>query len=357
MKKTGPSLYYASDKNILDALNQSKVDNETLQTLFRRRNIVCSKSTKREDLARFFSRLTHDLLDHHDLSDRLGVVSRREKVSAVDLIGTVSQDALQRSVDAIRERLAAHGDIVQPTTTATSFFLNVKYSIIDYKKSEFSQLQHRNGVIELIPDGDKVVVRSSKGEYLDEVRDDLIRILQAEMGGKLERREVSLFHHPNPEARSQFFFDLITNLPGYARRDVTDVFVYKPLPGPDGDEDIDSEPHIDRIVLRGRGISQSELLRDLTKEKSYYIAKVGWIATELLGVGAGYDIEATFSDPVHCTGFSYILRGVFDLSDHGRLSKARRNPIQQEIDTISRVIEQKARDLIAKLDSSGSAGG
>ena len=76
MIKKGASLYYASDKNIFDAINQSKVNNETLQTMFLRRNIVCSKHTEREGLAEFFSRLTHDYLDHQDLSNRLGVVSR-----------------------------------------------------------------------------------------------------------------------------------------------------------------------------------------------------------------------------------------------------------------------------------------
>jgi hypothetical protein len=62
MKKRayGPSLYYATDKNIFDALNQHKVDAATVAKLFHRRNIVVSKKTLREDLAQYFSRLTHD---------------------------------------------------------------------------------------------------------------------------------------------------------------------------------------------------------------------------------------------------------------------------------------------------------
>lgn len=39
MKKRahGPSLYYASDKNVFDALNQHKVDTPTVVKLFQRR--------------------------------------------------------------------------------------------------------------------------------------------------------------------------------------------------------------------------------------------------------------------------------------------------------------------------------
>lgn len=355
--KKGPSLYYASDKNIFDALNQSKVDRDTIQAMFRRRNVVCSKQTKRDELSRFFSRLTHDLIDHHDLSARLGVVPRRERVTAVDLVGEPpTRDALQRAVDVLKSKLGSHGDVVQVTNHGESISLRINYSVIDYKKSEFSQLQHRTGVIEVIRESGRLVLRSSKSDYIDNAKDELIRQIEAETDHELMRREISLFHHPSPAKRSQFFYDLMTGLPGYDRKDVTDVFVFKPRPEQNddlNDEDSEevSEPHIERILLRGVGVSQSELLRDLTREKAYYIAKVGWLAVASKGDGAGYDIEATFADPRTCTGFSYILRGVYDLGENGRLAKKKRSPSRDEIDGIAQVIEAKARDLMGKLDS------
>jgi hypothetical protein len=44
-RKHGPSLYYATDKNVFDALNQHKVDMPTVLKLFERRNIVVSSKT------------------------------------------------------------------------------------------------------------------------------------------------------------------------------------------------------------------------------------------------------------------------------------------------------------------------
>ena len=211
--KKGAAVYYASDKNIFDALNQSKVDSDTIQAMFRRRKIVCSRHTKREELARFFSRLTHDLLDHHDLSDRLGVVPRRERITAVDLVGEpVPKETLQRAVDAVKSQLGNVGDVVKVSNTGSGVSLSVTYSVMDYKRSEFSQLQNRRGIIEIIPDEGKLVVRSTKADYLDIVRDDLIRKIQDEVHRPLERREISLFHHPDPQTRSQFFYDLMSNL-------------------------------------------------------------------------------------------------------------------------------------------------
>ena len=64
----GPSRYFATDKNIFDALNQHKVDIPTIMELFGRRNIIVGKKTPREALANYFARLPHDYYDHKDIS-------------------------------------------------------------------------------------------------------------------------------------------------------------------------------------------------------------------------------------------------------------------------------------------------
>ncbi|RYZ82279.1 MAG: hypothetical protein EOP06_21960, partial [Proteobacteria bacterium] len=175
MKKPaqGPSLYYASDKNIFDALNQAKVDNETIQSLFERRNIVASKKTQREELAKYFSRLTHDYLDHSDISARLGIASRRERITSIDLIATIENEQISNAIESLSQSLKHDGDAIEVSKKGNIWTINVKYSEIDYKRAEFNQLQHRDGQIELIKNGEKYVVRSTKSEYIDEARDEL----------------------------------------------------------------------------------------------------------------------------------------------------------------------------------------
>ena len=77
---------------------------------------------------------------------------------------------------------------------------------------------------------------------------------------------------------------------------------------------------------------------------------MGWTATQLFGAGDVYDIEAGFTDFKDCTGFSFILSGVFPLEE-GKISTKRRPPYKHEIDALSRVIESKARDLVYALRS------
>lgn len=352
MKKhsQGPSLYYASDKNLFDALNEHKVDSPTIFGLFQRRNIVVSKKSSREDLARYFSRLTHDYYDHKNISDRLGVTPRRERVTSMDVKGISNIEALQASVDQIRQELENNGDVVQISRDGENLSMHIQYTKIDYKLNEFSQVQTRDGTIEFERCADGYTVRNTQNEYMGDVRDSLIGNIEKASDIPLEKVFVSLFDVTSPRLRSKFFHELVNTLPGYSLRDVTDVYVYKSRPEAeeDAEEESDSDTHIERVLLRGSGVTRSELLNELLDEENYYIIKIGWTALETMGAGHIYDIEAVFAQPKDCSGFSFILSGVFPRED-GVVSSRKRSPTKSEIDSISRVVEARSRVLVEAL--------
>lgn len=365
MKKRihGPSLYYATDKNVFDALNQHKVDAPTVVRLFQRRNIVVSKKTAREDLAKYFSRLTHDYYDHKDIAARLGIVSRRERTTSMDVTGVGDTDQLQGAVEQLKKEMEASGDVVHVTRDGDNLSIRVQYSEVDYKRSEFAQVQVRDGTVEFVKTAEGFVVRNTQNEYLNDVRETLLAKVEKGADSPLTKVTVSLFDVPVAKLRSKFFHELATSMPGYVRRDVTDVYVFKAKPEADGSEDSDDSPsdpdtHVERVFLRGSGVSRSELLNELLDEEDYYIIKMGWTATETMGEGNVFDIEAGFSDLKDCTGFSFILSGVFPVEE-GKASTRRRPPYKHEVDAISRVIESKARELVAalRLEYVGSSSG
>lgn len=353
----GPSFYYATDKNVFDALNQHKVDNPTVQKLFQRRNIVVSKKSSREDLARYFARLTHDYYDHKDIAARLGIAPRRERITSMDITGAAEITDLQAAIEQLKTELEASGDVVQVSREGDSLTMHVQYTTVDYKLSEFSQVQVRDGSVEFLKSADGYVVRNTHNDYLNKARETLLGKIEKVVDTPLNKIEVSLFDVPSAKLRSKFFHELVTSLPGYIRRDVTDVYVYKSKPDHADDDDeedtddstiVDSDPHIERVSLLGHGVTQSELLNKLLDQENYYITKIGWTATEISGDGNVYDIEAVFSDPKDCKGFSFILSGVFPVEE-GKVSKRRRAPHKSEIDAISRVIETKSRELLVML--------
>lgn len=358
MKKRlhGPSLYYASDKNVFDALNQHKVDTQTIMGLFERRNIVVSKKTPRENLAAYFARQIHDYQDHKDIAARLGIAPRRERITSMDVNGDVDKDHLQVAVEQLKEELEKSGEVVQVARDGGKVSLTIQYSTVDYKVSEFAQRQERDGTIELIKTDDGYTVRNTHNEYLNDVTEALISKLEKASDTKLSKVTVSLFDVPSARLRSKFFHELAFKLPGYQQSDVTAVYVFKAKPdaldsdegGDENGDAVDAETHVERVHLRGQGVTRSEILNELLDKDDYYITKIAWGAREISGAGHDYDIEAAFTNPKDCTGFSFILSGVYPLED-GKLASRRRPPFKYEIDEISRGVETKARELVTQL--------
>ncbi|MCG9042103.1 hypothetical protein [Laribacter hongkongensis] len=353
----GPSLYYASDKNVFDALNQHKVDIPTIMKLLERRNIVVSKKTPRESLATYFSRQTHDYQDHKDIAARLGIAPRRERITSMDVNGEVTKDHLDIAVKQLKEDLESHGEVVQIHKENGKISLTVQYSTVDYKVSEFAQRQERDGTIELLETEDGCTIRNTHNEFVNDVTQSLIKKLEVAADAKLQKVTISLFGVPVARLRSKFFHELASSLPGYTRTDVTSVYVFKAkqdaLESDDSDEDADegveTETYVERVALRGNGVTRSDIFNDLLEEDDYYITKIAWEARETAGAGHTYIIEATFANPKDCTGFSFILSGVYSCED-GRLSNRRRAPFKHEIEKISSVVEARARELVKQLN-------
>jgi len=136
---------------------------------------------------------------------------------------------------------------------------------------------------------------------------------------------------------------------------VTSVYAFKAKPdalvsddGEEEDEDIETETHVERVALRGNGVTRSDIFNDLLDEDDYYITKMAWEAREVGGAGHAYAIEAMFANPKDCTGFSFILIGVYPCEE-GLLSNRRRAPFKHEIEKISSVVEARARELVKQL--------
>jgi hypothetical protein len=345
----GPSIYYATDKNIFDALNEHKVDTATVIDLFERRNTLVSKKTPRDRLAEYFARLTHDYFDHQEIAQRLGVMPRRERLTSVDLIGVENASALISAIDEVAEKWKKYGDVIEIDRKKDNVSVTIQYSVVDYGRSEFNQVQVRDGVVDFHLEGGSYVVRSTKNARIDDFRDAVISSLST--AANVEQRSVSLFAYNDARVRSDFFYDLFSGLPGLELVDVTDVYVYKATP----DEDDLEDSFVERVSLKGKGVSRSEFLNELDSD-GYYTFRVAWRAKEVLGRGDEFDIEAVFADPVGCTGFSFLLLGVYERVD-GVVSAKRRLPLKNETIRIAQAVEGRARELIAALGAPTAGGG
>jgi len=349
-RKFGPALYFASDKNVFDALVQKhKVDTSTLAILFRNRNTIVSKGTDREELADYFSRLTHDYYDHKLISEKIGIAPRRERSAMMNLVGEVDAENVSSALEQIKREVNESGDSAFVSRDGDNFYLTIQYSRFDYKKSEFAQLVVKDAVIEFTKTDTGYSIISPQNEFANDVRDDLINNISTRVSAPIEKFAISLFEKPSPQLRTKFFIDLIGGLNGFTTRDVSDVYVYKPKPSDDDRDDLandDDETHIEKVLLRGNGVTRSGILQDLVSSDTYFIIKICWLAKRTLGNGDVYKLEASFVDPKDCHKFSVLVKSVFP-NIEGKFPRSR-TPLKSEIDELSKAIEASAK--IAMLD-------
>lgn len=342
-------MYYASDKNVFDALIQHRVDSPTLAVLFERRNMIVSKKTPRDDLAEYFSRLPHDYYDHKIISEKLGIIPRRERTTSMDLVGTINPEELKFALEEIKKQIVANGDIAHIVRSGNDFSLRIQYSLIDYKKTEFAQQQIKDGVVEFIKTAEGYLINNAQNEFMSSVRDEIVAKVDSVVPDEIERVTVNLYDVIDSKMRTRFFIELSTSLEGFSRRDVSDVYVYKPKLNAD-DEGLASdehETHIEKILLKGNGVTRSSLLLDLVHEDAFYIFKMCWTAQRVLGNGDVISVEVLFADPISCTDFSILIKSVYPYVN-GKLGK-KRAPLKAEIDSMSRLIEKTAREQMQRL--------
>ena len=80
------NIHSVTDKALYDALNQKQITLNEIQDLFLERGTIISKKTPRKDLARNYSRMTHDYYEHQKIATLLGGQSRTEKNTCVRIV-------------------------------------------------------------------------------------------------------------------------------------------------------------------------------------------------------------------------------------------------------------------------------
>jgi len=350
-RKFGPALYFASDKNVFDALVQKhKVDAQTLTTLFRNRNTIVSKATDREVLADYFSRLTHDYYDHKLISEKIGIAPRRERSTTVELVGELDVNDVRSAIEELKREIIESGDNAYISRDSDNFSLTIQYSRFDYKKSEFAQLVVKDAVIEFTKTENGYSIVSPQNDFTNEIRDEIVSSITTQAPTQIEKFIVTLFDKPSPQIRTKFFIDLVDGLDGFSKRDVTDVYVYKPKPSDEDKDDLTSdedETHIEKVLLRGNGVNRSGILNDLVSSDTYFIVKICWLTKRVLGNGDIYKLEASFADPKDCHKFSVLLKSVHPNID-GKFPRSR-TPLKPEIDELSKAIETSAKKAMLAI--------
>jgi len=353
----GPSLYFANDKVIFDSLNQHLVNIDQIRELLNERGILVSPDTPKEDLAKYFSRLTADYFDHETIAGKLGRVAKRERITATEIAGNFEEKDIIAALDELKARIEENGDKVHITVKDGKIDALISYEHIDYTKIDMRQVEPRDGVIEFTKSVDgKYILRSTQNNEIDPIVESVISTLEVNVGAPLERSRVNLESIVDPVLRTKFFEILIKGIDKHKFVTVTEAYCFKPkvMESATSDdeestsEEIEKLPYVEKVSLRGEGVNRSFVMKELYS-RGYYIVKVVWRLQEIGKVNSDiFELEAQFSNVEKCVGFSYKARTAIILED-GVMTKKRRSPKRDEEDNFYHLIERAAKNALAEL--------
>ncbi|MBC7489733.1 MAG: hypothetical protein H7240_06930 [Glaciimonas sp.] len=352
-RQFGPSLYFASDKVIFDALNHIKVTTDVIRELLFDRGIIVSSKTSKYELAQYFSRLTADYFDHHDIAVKLGRPQARGRITYAEISELITQNEIIEAAQTAKVELEQQGNLVTIQIEKGRVLIKLDYDHIDYTQVEFRQIQHRDGVIEFLKDvTGKYVIRSSQDHEIDKVVDKLFTEINLNREIPVRQERISLEGIPNPVLRCKFFNELVNGINGHQFITVTEAYCYKPnqknISENDADDEssqetsLEDQPNVERVSLKGTGVTRSFVIDDLYA-KGYYIVKAIWRVKPESSLDSDiYEIEAQFTEPQSCTNFSYQVRNAIIFED-GKLTDKKRLPKLAEQDALFRLIEAAAK--------------
>ncbi|TBL46452.1 hypothetical protein EYY99_02935 [Hafnia alvei] len=350
-------LYSVTDKALFDALNQVKVTNDDMKSLFFKRGIIISKDTKRKALALDFSRYFHGFDDYKKLSEILGSIGRREK-SSINIINTnIDKKDIEAAVKLVCEDLQKEGDQTDFIYTDAGLQVKIKYVKLDYNMSEFRQSSTREATILIEKnDNDEFIARFPQNSKSREFTEKLVNKIKSEnTEANVALDEITLESVKDHTERTVFFKKLIESIPNYNCIDVTDVYVTHPIleekkkESTDDDEEtedivVDLGCHISKASLKGRGVLESKELNDLLAQ-GFYITKVVWISVVNGLIDSNkYEFEAQFFDTDNCKLFSYLVRGQYKYKSAGDYTYRQNVEKDKEV-LLSTLIEQSARKI------------
>ena len=360
-------LYSVTDKAIFDALNQNKISNEDMRNLFFKRGILISTKTQRKSLAIDFSKYYHGYKDFQHLSDVLGSIGRREKNTNNYIKTSLDKSEVESCIRNTLLELNKEGDTTQIVATPNGGFdILIKYVKLDYKLSEFRQSSTREANIQIeLLENNEYLVRCPPNSKADEFISILeTKIKEESDDGDFSKDTISLESVKISSERTRFFMELIHNMENHEFVDVSDVFISHPIApevervslSDDDDDDDDDESsvpdlgyHISKASLKGRGVLESDELKDLL-EKDFYISKIIWTIRNKNYIDSDrIEIEAQFLDSDNCRVFSYLIRGYYQYISAGEYNKNRKSFDTVSERELSKLLEKTAKNISDKI--------
>lgn len=362
---------FASDKDIFDLLASAKqkLTEGVLREVARNRGIFFSTHESRDGLADALSLLPYTLNELLDLMDRRETSRRNEKTTSITLDAEIASEELKAVVQEYQEEVGATEKVDSHQKGTTAFVLNVEYDDIDYSKTRLIQRQRHDATIEFVQQGKKTVVRLPASEKSKRIVENLTARLESRRMAPVPREAIEMDADFDADERTSFFNRLMSELPGYKVKGVTNLRIApsKTTSAEDDSTDLEDGEQEDArqemlVVVRSMALSGENLIASKeyqalrASDRHYFLTSLTWKVEQTSMPYDAPHLHAEFEDGEAGTGFKYSVKGVYRFQE-GALTKTARALDDTEKEKLYVLLESTARRILQDLREKHAASG
>lgn len=353
--------FFATDKDIFDLLASAKqkLTENVLREIARERGIFYSQNDSREDLADALSLLPFTLNELVDLMDRRETSRRNEKTTTITLDATLEADEIKAAIKEYQEEVGPTEKVDSHLKGANEVVLNVEYDEMDYSRTRLIQRQRHDATIQFVQQSGKTLVRLPASEKSQRIVENLTSRIESRRKAVVPREIIELDPDFGADERTAFFTRLMSELPGYKLKGVTNLRISpskRSETETDDEEDLDDDEReaasremlviVRSMALTGENLMASEEYQALRK-RGFFITAITWRADQ---TSIPYDaphLHAEFADGEACTGFKYSVKGIYRFQE-GVYTKTARPADDAEREKLYGLLEATARKVLSE---------
>ena len=353
-------IYYASDKDIFDALASKKIffTKSILTEICNNRGIFVSRDEERQTLIDYISMLPHSVQDLQYIRDNVRVNTKTEKKTSQKLVGSSLKEInIDEAIDQLRDERETnfneHYQII--SSTPDKIIIDVDFEDIDFGNTRLKQKQERTARIEIEKNDETISIRHSANERIDDITEQLKKEIKDLIPSKdeVEEKTIDLSEIKVASLRTLFFTELIKKMNNLNFEEVNSINVTSF----ENDENNEVEKEeVDELkqgilgklqsaMLKGENLLETPEYENFTN-RGFYIYGIKWKSKRKNGDRIVF--EADFQDSKQCKDFEYDVKGFYQWKNEAYLKSLK--PLEgKEKDDLLENIEQTSLQAYEKI--------
>ena len=194
------SIYYASDKDLFDALSSKRkfFTESILHEICNKRGIFLSRDDERSSLIDYISVLPHSVYDLEYIRQHLQANVRTERNASTKIVGDALENIKLAEIltDFKDSRSSVYNEqynIIQSSNETIT--IDIDYEEIDYGNTRLRQKQKKSARMEINKDSDREIsIRHNANERMDDITKNLLKHIKMNIPkeAKIEQKQIEL---------------------------------------------------------------------------------------------------------------------------------------------------------------------